>query len=52
MRRRLREAYLAFVLAYRAAALRYRQGEIGVCFPEGCFPPPRRFGYAWHPPPA
>ncbi len=49
---RLRSAYQGFTEAYRAAAERYRRGEVSVHFPEGCFPPPRRFGYTWHPPPA
>jgi hypothetical protein len=49
--RQLRFAYQWFTEIYREAARRYREGEIGVVFPDGCFPPPRHFGHEWHPPP-
>lgn len=42
-RRKLQEAYRAFVSAYRAAAEEYKRGNHRAAFPEGCFPPARSF---------
>jgi hypothetical protein len=39
VRRALRDAYSAFVAAYRIAAERLRGGDRGARFPEGCFKP-------------
>ncbi|MEM7483416.1 MAG: hypothetical protein AAF481_19820, partial [Acidobacteriota bacterium] len=39
VRRAFIDAYREFVEAYGAAAEKLRQGEQGVTFPEGCFPP-------------
>jgi hypothetical protein len=39
VRRSLRNAYSAFVAAYRIAAEKLRGGDRGDRFPEGCFPP-------------
>jgi REP element-mobilizing transposase RayT len=40
VRQELRQAYAAFVASFREAAERLRQGDLTVCFPAGCFPPP------------
>jgi REP element-mobilizing transposase RayT len=42
VRHAFREAYRAFVAAFRAAAIQFRRGETAV-FPEGAFPPPPPF---------
>jgi len=42
-RRSFREAYATFARAYRSAASLFRAGHFGVLFPEGSFPPSRRF---------
>ena len=34
-----RDGYALFVEAYRRAARRFRAGDLGARFPEGCFPP-------------
>jgi hypothetical protein len=39
VRRALRDAYSAFVAAFRIAAEKLRGGDRGARFPEGCFPP-------------
>ena len=39
VRRRFRDAYAAFVAAYRRAAERLRAGDAAPPFPIGCFPP-------------
>jgi len=39
VRRRLYEAYAAFVRVYRSAAARLRAGDPAPPFPDGCFPP-------------
>ena len=39
VRRRFRDAYAAFVAAYRSAAERLRAGDAAPPFPIGCFPP-------------
>ena len=42
-RKKFLEAYRIFVTAFRAASARFRNGEFDVKFPEGSFPPARRF---------
>ena len=42
-RRALRDAYRAFLAAYRRASERLRAGDFTVCFPPFCFPPPLPF---------
>ena len=42
-REAMRTALTLIIAAYREAAERLRQGEYGVEFPEGTFPPPRSF---------
>jgi REP element-mobilizing transposase RayT len=42
-RKSFREAYALFLAAYRRAAESLRAGILDVAFPEGSFPPPRRF---------
>lgn len=39
VRKRLEEAYKAFLVAYRQAAAQLRSGDLGVEFPAQCFPP-------------
>jgi len=43
VRKAMRNAYRAFVAAYRSAAERLRKGDVAVEFPPGCFPPPLPF---------
>ena len=43
VRTELVEAYKWFVSAYRDSADKLRQGDLGACFPDGSFPPPRPF---------
>ncbi len=43
IRAQMVEAYRAFLAAYRVAAERLGDGEVGVTFPENCFPPPLPF---------
>lgn len=43
VRESFRRGYLAFEQAYREAASRLVEGDLGVCFPPGCFPPALRF---------
>ncbi len=42
-RRQLAYSYSVFSSAYRDAAEALRRGELTAPFPDGCFPPPRRF---------
>jgi hypothetical protein len=43
VRRRWRELYREVIQAYRLASLRLREGDLGVEFPEGTFPPALTF---------
>ena len=40
---RLRRVIASIVSAYREAATRLKEGDLGAQFPTGCFPPPRPF---------
>jgi REP element-mobilizing transposase RayT len=42
-RLRFLEGFRLFLEVYREASKRLREGELGVRFPEGCFPPAQRF---------
>mgnify|MGYP001824032533 CR=1 FL=1 len=50
VRRQLEAAYRCFVELYREASRRFRDGEGGVRFPEGCFPPPPAYCPVARPP--
>lgn len=43
VRRELWNAYHWFLAAYRDASEKFRDGDLSVPFPEGCFPPPPSF---------